>query len=242
MKPIIRSAEAYARAFHEEQSVGYPMVDAYEVQQGFALSRERLEGAARVLACPVKAHPPNWQHGRVIYATVRRYLATIGQSDVTLVDIGTAKGFSALCMKWAADDSAVPATVWSCDVIAPDSYTVRNTVAEIHGAQTLRDIMAPWPEASSIRFIGSTGEDLLRHLWSRGDRVGVAFVDGKHSYAAVLREGELLAELQRAGDVVIFDDAQIDGVQQAVNHLGGAYACTPMEVLPGRAYAIGVRR
>ena len=56
-----------------------------------------VEAAARVLACPLKANPPNWQHGRVLYAGYRAYLAGL-QRRVLLLDIGTAKGFSAAAM------------------------------------------------------------------------------------------------------------------------------------------------
>src|SRR3989304_7206134 len=75
-----------------------PPVEAYEA--AFALERTRLEAAARVLACPIKAGPPNWQHGRVLYALTRRYRLT-AEGPLYCLDIGTAKGFSALCLLWA---------------------------------------------------------------------------------------------------------------------------------------------
>jgi predicted O-methyltransferase YrrM len=238
----VAPVEAFDHVFREEQARTYPRIDAFEEQLGYAIDRTRLETAARVLACPVKAHQPCWQHGRVVYAAARLYLATDERNGVVLLDIGTAKGFSALCLLWAAQDAGVPASVWSCDVIDPASRVPRNTVAECDGMKTLVETLAPWPEAEHIRFVRSSGIETLEHFSQLGLHVGVAFIDGKHQQDVVTREGELLAAIQQPGDVAIFDDCQIPGVQQAINSLGDVYRFKAIEAKPERAYVIGVRR
>ena len=70
----------------------------------------------------------------------------------------------------------------------------------------------------------------------------VAFVDGKHQFDVVSREGDLLAARQQAGDLAIFDDLQVPGVSQAVRALARHYHFVTMAVLPNRAYAVGTRR
>src|SRR5678815_747827 len=133
---------------------------------GYALDEAQLLKAARVLACPVKAHPPNWQHGRVLYSVARRYLD--GRSGkVLLLDIGTAKGFSALCLQWALMAAHVPGSVVSVDVIDPMSRERRNTVGEVGAPQTLRELLAPWPEADAIHFEHCTGIDYLSRYSGR---------------------------------------------------------------------------
>lgn len=229
---------AYAEVFVRECGQEYPVVDAFEQQCGYAVDRAQLEAAAAVLACPVKKNPPNWQHGRVIYAAARRYLETASE-QVSVLDVGTAKGFSALCLRWALRDAGVAGDVTSVDVIDPASAVSRNTVAEVDGPLTLRDILAPWPEAESIAFEQSTG---VAWLEQHRERVHIAFVDGKHSGVVVRREGVLLAERQRSGDLAIFDDVHIPDVSVAVNSLMGDYRIKYLEVLPHRHYAIGVRR
>lgn len=232
---------AYDAIFAAERAVVYPAVDAFEIEAGFALDRAKLEGAARVLACPLKAHAPNWQHGRVLYAAARRALR--GQEQhATLVDIGTAKGFSALCLLWAARDSGVDAEVWSCDVLDPAARVRRNTVAEVGGLKTLFETVAPWPESGAIQFVRATGIELLQRIAQLNQRVSVAFVDGKHSEAAVTAEATVLARLQRPGDLVLFDDAQIEGVRAAIERARADYDVAMLDVLPGRRYAIGRRR
>jgi len=228
----------YDRAFAREQQNVYPAVDAYERAMGFALDTGRLWAAARVLACPVKAHPPNWQHGRVLYAATRQYLDG-ATWPINCLDIGTAKGFSALCLRWAINDAGRTGEVVSVDVLHPWARVARNTVAEVDGLQTLAEILAPWPAAMAIRFERSTGVDWLeRHAW----RIHVAFVDGAHTSHVVRREGALLAKCQAQGDLVIFDDVQIAEVSIAVASLLDQYRIEYLEVLPSRQYALAVRR
>lgn len=228
----------YDEAFRLEAMQTYPEVEAIEQRYGFALQTARLEAAARVLACPVKANPPCWQHGRVLYTVARAALA--GQvGPLTLLDIGTAKGFSALCLRWALGDAGIDGQVVTVDVIDPEARVRRNSVAEADGLKTLAEFLAPWPEAAAIRAFGMTGLDWLRQ---GRDRLPVVFVDGKHEGRVVAAEGAEIAARQAPGDVVVFDDVHLPDVKLAVSGLRNDYAIEWLTVLPKRAYAIGVRR
>jgi prepilin-type processing-associated H-X9-DG protein len=229
--------ESYESAFTEESARTYPSVDALEQKVGYALAKDRYLPAAQVLACPVKLNPPNWQHGRVLYAMYRSYLAP-ASGPVTLLDIGTAKGYSALCALWALQDAGVDGRVISLDVIEPESTDRRNTVAECDGPKTLREVLNPWPESLAITFLKSDGR---KWLSGHPGRVHCAFVDGKHSYEAVSWEGALLAERQQSGDLVIFDDVQIQPVAKAISELRG-YSVAYLDVNPKRRYAIARRK
>lgn len=226
----------YDRIFHVEQVREYPAIDAFEHRCGYRLDRVRLETAARVLACPFKAHPPSWQHGRVLYAIVRRVLKDC-HAHVLALDVGTAKGFSALVLRWALDDAGVQGDVVSVDVIDPCERRFRKTVRDTEGPTTLFELLADWPEASRITFKQSTGAKWLR---SYSGRIHVAFVDGKHSYPAVREESDLLRARQHPGDLIVFDDVQIFEVKRAVNELDG-YHVEFVPSAPERMYAIARR-
>jgi hypothetical protein len=238
------SAATYADIFAKERAQAYSMVDAFEARMGYALDRERLEEAGRVLSCPYKAAAPNWQHGRVLYAAVRNYLASLpyhdeGPAVVRTLDIGTAKGYSALCVRFAVEDAGVEAESYSVDVLPPDARVRRNTPSEVDGLKTLAEILSPWPEASRIHFLNVTGVDFLKSLPTR---FHIAFVDGKHSGAVVKQEGLMLADVQQPGDLVIFDDVHIPDVGAAVDSLAKVYDIERLQILPKRAYAIARRK
>lgn len=239
------SVDDYQTAFATERVREYPGIDDVEARYGFKLARYKLEYAARILACPVKANPPNWQHGRVLYAVARRYLASSVRHDdvVTFLDIGTAKGFSALVLEWALCDAPQSGRVCSVDVIDPAARIERNTVADANGTglHTLAEILAPWPEAGAIHFECCPGTEWLVRSQ---ERVHFAFVDGKHRGDVVRMEAGLLDGRQRSGDVIVFDDVHIPGVMDAVaTALSGRYHVDLVIAIPhAREYAIATKR
>jgi hypothetical protein len=243
---MMRTAEDYRAAWETERKREYPVVDAFEARCGYALSRTELEAAARVLACPVKKNPPNWQHGRVLFARARKYLERDEfycghpkRQEVRILDIGTAKGFSALCLQWALNEAESIGRVTSVDVIDPYARVKRNTIAECDGLKTLHETLRPWSDAQAISFAKSTGLDWLD---SHHERIHIAFVDGSHDGDVVLEEGRLLVKRQEHGDIAIFDDVDRADISDAIHRLGGSYRFERIEVLPNRHYAIGVRR
>ena len=232
------TAEDYALAFEAERKREYPVLEQFEARMGYAIDRTLLEHMARVLACPVKKNPPCWQHGRVIYSAVRRYSDT-RQGPIVGLDIGTAKGFSALCLWWGIHDAGRITNVTSVDVIDPKARLSCNTVAEVDGEKTLAETLAPYVEADRIAFECATGIDwLLNHQ----GRIHVAFVDGKHTGQVVAREGWLLSQRQDSGDLAIFDDLHLPDIAKAVNGLREYYSLERIDVLPNRAYAVGIRK
>jgi predicted O-methyltransferase YrrM len=233
------TTDDYRKAWEREREQAYPMIDAFEAECGHAMARGRLEGMARVLACPVKANPPNWQHGRVIYALTRRYLSAYDGGPVSILDIGTAKGFSALCFRSALSDHGVAGDIVSVDVLDPSARVKRNTVAEVDGFKTLYETIAPWCEPGQIDFRQQTG---AKALAASSGRLHLAFVDGRHNYESVKEEARLLSERQRPGDIAIFDDTQITDVAKAVSEASGLYTLRYLNPLPQRRYAIGTRR
>lgn len=237
--PNGHTRDRYTEAFAQARVLHYPALDALEARLGHAIDREWVDEAGRVLCCPIKSAPPHWQHGRLIYAVVRDYLATTPITAAAALDIGTAKGFSALCSRKAFLDAGVPCRLTSVDVMPPSARCYRNSVAEVEGGlKTLAEILAPWPEAADITFLESTGIEWLKR---RADRVHVAFVDGKHTGEAVRQEGKLLSKLQQPGDLAIFDDCQMPPVSQAVVSLDEWYRLAYVKATP-REYAIGRRR
>lgn len=238
--PNLHTVERYAEAFAQARRLVYPELDALEARLDYAIDRAWLDEAGRVLCCPIKNAAPHWQHGRVIYAVARHYLSSHPADTYTAIDIGTAKGFSALCLRSAFLDAGMPCRLTSVDVMPPAARCFRNTVAELDGLglKTLAEILSPWPEATDVTFLESTG---ISWLQRHADRIHVAFVDGKHTGDVVRQEGKLLAARQQPGDVAIFDDCQMPQVSPAVVSLGEWYEIEYVRAAP-REYAIARRR
>jgi predicted O-methyltransferase YrrM len=238
------SEEDYARAWAREREHDYADVTRFEQECCFAVDKGKLDQAARVLACPVKANPPCWQHGRVIYSAARRYAAKHGGPQLWL-DIGTAKGFSACCMSWASTAARLAAPhlhhwigIVSLDVIDPEARVARNSVADLQSDhyQTVRELVHGFvsEDRSRLNFVKADSVEWLERLTQR---CHFAFVDGRHKFEVVKREIELLSKRQESGDVLIFDDMQVEGVGRAVRQMQG-YKWQTVKAHAARWYAV----
>lgn len=231
----------YDAAFAREREVIYPAVDEFETRYGFGIDPGFLLDAARVLACPVKVNPPNWQHGRVLYAALRDYFSR-NPLPTCVLDIGTAKGFSAVCMARAIDDAGRADRVLSVDIVFPSARVRRNSVLEVSGAVlelfTIEEFTRPFLGRTRPTFVGDGAKAWLLDCYRQGLHVGFAFVDGKHTYEAVQDECRMLSKMQRAGDVIVFDDANLPQIAAAIGTLGRKYQLTPLRILPNRAYVL----
>lgn len=238
-----KTVEAYEAAFDKERQNDYPEMEAFESELGYAIDRDVLEAAARVLACPVKVNPPSWQHGRVLYAVAAKLLVD-GRKGL-IVDIGTAKGFSACMLAHAvADSGRRDVHIVSLDIVDPEAKVLRNTVAEAVAGEALsvHDVVAPFLPDAKVTFSGGGSLSHLRRMMLRKEHVMLAFVDGKHSYGAVLSEIELLRQMQEKGDVIVFDDIQLPPVGQAVKRAEEMYDVRYLSAGARRAYAVATKR
>jgi predicted O-methyltransferase YrrM len=232
--------EDYAAIFERECANVYPVLDALEIELGHAIERERLEDVARTMACPLKVNPPNWQHGRVIYALIRKLIAAGVAGN--FLDIGTAKGFSAVVAAWAIEDAGAEGRrLHSVDVMNPNSRERRNSVLELDGFKTIEEYTGRYlPTSVDVRFYGGGSLPLLDTLLLERESLAFAFVDGKHSTDAVRREVEVIRKLQSPGAVVMFDDVQIPAVAAAIVGLSG-YRASCIQACATRVYAIATR-
>lgn len=208
----------YDRIFREECAREYPEVDVFEARLGYSVGRDRLEAAARTLACPLKVNPPSWQHGRILYALARERFARGGSGIV--LDIGTAKGFSAVVLAWAMADAEWEGRLISVDVVDPAARVRRNSIEEFDSLKTVFEFVAPWMPNVAVEFAGKGSLDALRSLQG-DDHLALVFVDGKHDRTTVAREAALIREHQDRGDYVMFDDLQIPQVALAVRGVSG---------------------
>lgn len=163
----------YNGIFAKERRSSYPIIDRYESSFGFAIDRDKLESMARTLACPLKVNPPNWQHGRVIYTTLRNYLRAANLTGYhPILDIGTAKGFSACVMSHAIADAQSGCGVVSVDVVSPNDKIRRNSVAELDGLKTIDEfVIGHYNPIVPMEFYGRGSTSWLNYALEQNLRV-----------------------------------------------------------------------
>jgi hypothetical protein len=235
--------ETYMRLFEQASAREFPEIDQLEVDLGYSISKDWLDSLALHTQVVVKKSPLNWQHGRLLYAALRLYLSLRErESPVTVFETGTARGFSALVMAKALEDSQSDGQVVTIDTLSHSRNMFWNCIDDVQGKKSRADLLAAWPqELKRIIFLqGMTPRQLPRIGL---ERIGFAFLDAQHTFSAVLAEFDWVSARQKKGDVIVFDDVtprQFDGVVEAIASIQrqGMYEIEYCGVPEERGYAV----
>jgi hypothetical protein len=225
----------------------YPEVDAYEADRGFAVDPAWLHELALHTQVTIKSSALCYAHGRLLYTTVRDYVRRASPATVTVLETGTARGFSSLCMARALDDAGVPGTVLTFDVLPHDVPMYWNCIDDLDGPRSRAELLRPWEDLVERYVVYHQGDTLRELPKVYLPRVNVAFLDGQHTYEHVTREFQAVRGRQRPGDVIFFDDytpGTFPGVVRAVDEICArqGYDRETLRAGDGRGYVVAWKR
>ncbi len=244
------SRQTYLDIFNKAREETYPEIDELEQRQGFSIDKQWLDDLALHTQIVIKKSQLNYQHGRLLYTILRNYLSkrlqkNTGGEAISILETGTARGFSSLCMAKALIDSQAPGTIVTLDFLPHNSPIIWNCIDDHDRPKTRQELLSPWPkELDRILFIqGWTKSQLTR---TRTSHTHFAFLDAQHTIDDVLYEYAFVRERQQPGDIILFDDVTpglFDGVVQAVDDIEseGLYSIERIQVSGQRGYAFGQR-
>lgn len=170
-----------------------------------ALSKEWYDRAVSVLR-----GGDGGEHGLILYGMILR-LSDTNHSSVVL-DIGTARGFSAMAMARALADASIDGHVYSVDIIdhrESRGWHVDKQAADdpLSGIEMSRaEIWGRWfpDESDMVTPITARSSEVLSD-WRHGP-IDLAFLDGSHTYDSVKRELLALDSAMRPGGAIVLDD------------------------------------
>ena len=240
--PLAPAAE-YRRLWEDAHSRAYPAIDRYEEECGAAIDRAWFHQLALLTQVTIKQSDICYQHGRVLYSTLVRYARGRAQEPLNIIETGTARGFSSLCLARAMQDAGATGKVLSYDVLPHDARILWNCVLDEEGPRTRAELIDAYRdliERFVIFYRGDTKDELTR-TWV--PRVHLAFLDSVHTYDHVMAEFACIRGRQRAGDMLVFDDYTSEsypGVVQAADQICGTYGYRPLVVAasPQRRYLV----
>ena len=185
------------------------------------------------------------EHGKLLYSLIRERQARGRQ--VVALDIGTARGFSAITMSRALLDANLAGHVYTMDVIDHED------VHDWHGAKHSPDdplagapsprstIWQRWFPDEAARISPITGRSTrLLSDWPHG-RIDIAFLDGSHAYDDVKAELGLLDDIMADDGIIVLDDVHFGVVigrvrSRAVSVLAWLALSALRKVLPKREF------
>lgn len=246
LKKPIGTKEEYLTIADDAKKQNYPVINDIENELNYSVDNEWFHTLALRTQVVKKKSEIVYQHGRLLYAILSDYVKTNSLGYVNIIETGTARGFSSLCMAKALDDIKVNGKIFTFDVLPHYHKMYWNCIADLEGKMTRSDLLKDYHELSNkyIAFIqGSTITEMHK---LQMERVHFAFLDGGHDYYHVIREFNNIKEVQEKGDIIFFDDYTpklFPGVVKAVDDIceKNNYKKRIIEISSQRAYAFAIK-
>jgi hypothetical protein len=237
--------EKYIEIWSNAKSKTYTEIDSVEKQYNYAVDSEWLHNLALQTQVVIKGSDICYQHGRLLYAVLCSYISKNLKLDLTVVETGTARGFSSICMAKAIADMKGHGKIVTFDVIPNDTIMYWGCIADHEGPKTRQELLSNYNNLLN-RIIFMQGDTKLQIKKFSSNRVNFAFLDGGHAYEDVMNDFESVHGRQEAGDIIIFDDytpSMFPGIVSAVDEICSKYNYTKQVVMAhqSRGYVIAVK-
>ncbi|MFN8255582.1 MAG: class I SAM-dependent methyltransferase [Bacteroidales bacterium] len=240
---ILASKEKYLELAEKAKAVNYPETGIYEKETGYAIDAEWFHTLALRTQVVIKKSEICYAHGRLLYACLRKYLEKNGNYTVNILETGTARGFSSVCMAKALEDSNVEGKIFTFDVLPHQTRMYWNCIADHEGKMTREELLAGYCVYTNRYIVFKQGNTRIELNKMHLDRVNFAFLDGSHSFKDVMFEFNYLKKRQIKGDIIFFDDYsqnRFPGIVKAVDKICKEFGYSKQILSAGqnRAYVI----
>ena len=238
--------DTYQTLYDEAVVRSYPQMDAYLQGRPHAIDRDWMNALALHTQVVVKPSRINFQHGRLLYALLRDRLDALpADAHATVLETGTSRGFSIICMARAMADAGRDGKLVTFDIIGHHRRHFWNCIDDADGPKTRAELLEPWAEyRDRVVFVAGDSKQTLPTVAL--SRIHFAFLDGAHTEQDVLDEFAHVQPRQQPGDVIVFDDvteSAFPGIVAAMKTIEarGDYAVEYLSVDENRGYAIAQR-
>jgi predicted O-methyltransferase YrrM len=201
--------ETYLALWNAERDASYPESDAYEQKTTFVIDQKWLHDLALHTQIVIKKSPLCYQHGRILYSCLRAYVAHArdkGKTSLTILETGTARGFSSLVMAKALQEENMDGRVITFDLLPHDRLMYWNCIDDHEGRKTRRQLLKPWKDLADRYLIFVESDSRIGLQKTITGNIDFAFLDGAHTYRDVMDEFSLVAARQDKGNIIVFDD------------------------------------
>lgn len=236
-------ADTYRKIWQQTKAIPYPIIDQYERETGFAIDREWMDDLALLTQVVIKQSDICYQHGRLLYATLSQYMAQHANGSINILETGTARGFSSLCMAKALNDKQQPGKIMTFDVLPHHTKMYWNCISDNQGAQTRAELLHDYQPLIDEFIIFYQGDTKIELDKIEIPHIHLAFLDGQHTYDYVMHEFGYVTKRQKPGDILFFDDYTSQfypGIVRAVDEIceKHSYSKQIIQLSGQRGYAI----
>ena len=150
----------------------------------------------------------NYERGILLYSLIAKY------RPKNVLEIGTAEGYSALCMAWAMTDYDIDGRIFTIDPKPFDVPTKRKITWEKNPKYesvmlSTKELWNKFVNKEWIKKIevltGSSGE-ILQKKTKEFPKIDMGFIDGHHAYEAVIHDFHAFLKTASESFSLLFDD------------------------------------
>ena len=151
-----------------------------------------------------------------MYSYLRYLISQNEEKYLKILEIGTSKGFSSLCMAKSLDDSKKNGKIITIDILPHDKEIYWNSISDCEGRKTRKVLLKNWKHLMDKYITYVESQKVLKNLILK---VNFAFLDGSHTYYDLKSEFEFTAKRQYKSDLIIIDDYddQYKGLKKAAD-------------------------
>jgi len=235
--------EEYLAIWQKVKRQSYPVIDQYEQELQFYIDSEWFHALALHTQVVIKESEICYQHGRLLYTTLSEYVRQNRSTSISILETGTARGFSSLCMARALNDQNREGRIITIDQLPHNVKMYWNCIDDNESEKSRAQLLSNYSDLITryIWFLEGKSRDVLTRL--ELSRIHFAFLDGSHEYKDVKSEIDYVVPRQKKGDIIFFDDYQesyFPGIVKAVKELEAnhSYRVNTIAVNEQRGYAI----
>ena len=243
-KPI-GNKEVYKKIFEESKNIKNQEIENILKENQIKINLDWFDQLALHTQVVIKKSKINYYHGKLLYSYLSKYLINNQESNINILETGTARGYSSICMSKALIESDRKGRIFTIDILPNDKKMYWNCIDDHTSRKTRIELLNNWKEELvNINFVtGSTKKSLNK---IKLDRIHFAFLDAAHTYEDVMYEFNYVSKLQKKSDIIFFDDVTpnlFDGVTKAINHIKEKkeYNFKLIKATEERGYAIGTK-
>ena len=241
-KPRATEAEYLKRA-NKAKLVRYPIIDNYENECAYSIDLNWMHKLALHTQVVMKKSNLNYQHGRLLYSSLSSYIHKASAPFVNIVESGTARGFSSLCMAKALNDNNAFGKIITFDVLPHHHKMYWNCIDDLEGKKTRSELLKNYHSLTQKYIVFHQGNSATELPKLQMERINFAFLDATHDYFHLMKEFKNIGPRQLQGDIIFFDDYTpklFPGAVKAVDEIcvKHKYSKEIITISDSRAYVI----
>ena len=198
--------EEYFKKLHSESiNLSTDSVDKYIRKSQCEIDKVFFDEITLITQTTIKKSKLQFLHGKLLYTAVMNLVKNNNVNYYNILEIGTARGFSSLCMAKALHRSKVSGKIITIDPLPHNHKMYWGVISDQKGKLTRRNLLNKYDNLLDyIFFLQAESPYDLDKVGL--NRINFCFIDGVHNYFNAINEAKYVEKFQKKGDQIFFDD------------------------------------